>query len=163
VTSPTHAEPSDSLPSSPPSPLQSPKRKMRSSPPPSSPSVTASMSRSLLHGGPVRGNAGPSYGRQDARPLQDARSSQNARSNLAIQPATNAGTFKLKKNAVKIISAAAPAPNAPLPIAPSQSAGPATTSLSTPISSLASSSVQTQQMSNKKYVYTLHSGPCFSD
>lgn len=157
MTSPTHAEPSHFLPSPPPSPLQSPKRQMWPSPPPSSPSVTASMNRSLLHGGPARGNAGPLNGRQDAR------SPQNARSNLTIQPAANAGIFKLKKNAVKIVSAAGPAPNAPLPRAPPQPAGPAVMSLSTPISSPAPGSAHTQQMSNKKYVSNLHSGPFISD
>ena len=36
---------------------------------------------------------------------------QDARSNLAVQPAANAGNVKLKKNAVKIVGAVGPTPN----------------------------------------------------
>ncbi|KAH7374333.1 hypothetical protein BKA66DRAFT_422782 [Pyrenochaeta sp. MPI-SDFR-AT-0127] len=56
------------------------------------------MDRSILHGAPSKGTP-PS-----------ARASQDARSNLAIQPSANAGSVKLKKNAVKIIGAAGPMP-----------------------------------------------------
>ena len=108
------------------------------------------MNRSLLHGGPVRGNAGPPHVRQDARPLQDARSPQDARSNLAIQPAASAGTFKLKKKAVRIVSVANPAPHAPLPRAPHQPV--ASTSLLTPGSSSALGSAPAKRPSDKEYV-----------
>lgn len=116
------------------------------------PSIAAAMNRSLLHGGPPRGNAGPPRGHQDAR------SSQDARSNLAVQPAANAGLFKLKKNAVKIVSAAGPAPSAPLPRAPPQAPAsaltPAVASLLTSVSSPAPSPVRAQPQSVKEYVYT---------
>ena len=36
--------------------------------------------------------------------------SGDARANLAIQPAANAGSFKLKKSAVKLVGAAGPVP-----------------------------------------------------
>ncbi|KAI8942129.1 hypothetical protein NX059_000220 [Plenodomus lindquistii] len=55
--------------------------------------------------------------------------SQDARSNLAVQPAADAGTLKLKKKAVKIVGVAAPLPTtsqptpAPTP-APSPAPGP---------------------------------------
>jgi hypothetical protein len=39
--------------------------------------------------------------------------SGDARANLAVQPAANAGTFKLKKNVVKIVRAARSAPATP--------------------------------------------------
>jgi hypothetical protein len=39
--------------------------------------------------------------------------SGDARANLAIQPAANSGSFKLKKNAVKIVGAAGPVPATP--------------------------------------------------
>ncbi|KAF1847468.1 uncharacterized protein K460DRAFT_275532 [Cucurbitaria berberidis CBS 394.84] len=61
------------------------------------------MNRSLLHGAPPRGAP------------QSAWSGQDARSSLAIQPAANAGNFKLKKNAVKIVGAASPRPAVPMP------------------------------------------------
>src|SRR5690242_1605225 len=105
VTPPAPVDPTASLPS----PPQSPQCQPLPSPDLSSPATTAIMDRSS-HGGPVRGHAGlPSV----HRPLQDARSSQDARSNLAVQPAANAGAFKLKKNAVRIVGAAGPPPNAP--------------------------------------------------
>jgi hypothetical protein len=107
VTSPSPVDLSGSLPSPPPS-LQP---QMWSSPPASSPSAAASMNRSSLHGGPTRGPQNPNSS-------QDARSSQHARSNFAVQPAANAGAFKLKKNTVKIVSPADPAPSAMRPQAP---------------------------------------------
>ncbi|KAF3033884.1 hypothetical protein E8E12_002822 [Didymella heteroderae] len=51
-------------------------------------------------------------------PSPGASSSQDARGNFAVQPAANVGTLKLKKNTVKIVSAAAPALSAPRPRVP---------------------------------------------
>lgn len=152
VTSPAPAVPFSDLPSPPPSPpLQ-----MWSSSQSSSPSVTSSMDRSLLHGGSGRGDVNPPQGHQsvkishdasssqDARSVQmirssqDARYSQEARSNFPIQPAADSGTFKLKKKAVKIVGAAGSAAGAPLSKPSSRLVAsvskPTMTSLSTPVS-----------------------------
>ncbi|CAN9255118.1 unnamed protein product [Alternaria sp. RS040] len=58
--------------------------------------------------------------------------SGDARSNLAVQPAANLGSIKLKKNAVKMVGAAGPIPSTAsrpaaltLPMASSPNAGPA--------------------------------------
>lgn len=168
-------KPSDSLPSPPPSP----QHQTRSSPPLHfSGPVATSMNRSLLHGGPLRGNAGASREHQDVRPSQDARfsqdprPSQDARSNLAVQPAANAGTFKLKKNAVKLVSSAGPAPNALLPNAslhtaphandlgiggPEQSAtltsSPVSISVPTPGPSIVPGSKRPEPKAIKEYVH----------
>lgn len=156
-------KPSDSLPSPPPSP----QHQTRSSPPLHfSGPVATSMNRSLLHGGPLRGNAGASREHQDVRPSQDARS------NLAVQPAANAGTFKLKKNAVKLVSSAGPAPNALLPNAslhtaphandlgigrPEQSAtltsSPVSISVPTPGPSIVPGSKRPEPKAIKEYVH----------
>ncbi|KAF2126246.1 hypothetical protein P153DRAFT_323456 [Dothidotthia symphoricarpi CBS 119687] len=77
------------------------------------------MDRRSLHGGPPRG-------------LQPRLESQDARSNLAIQPATNATSFKLKKNTVKIVGAASSASNAP-----PRAAAPASSVTSPPVLGLA--------------------------
>jgi hypothetical protein len=74
-----------------------------------SPASDGTMNRTPLHGAPVRGQAVPPRG--PAHPMLYAYENQDARGNLAVQPAANAGTFKLKKNAVKIVSA--PAPGSP--------------------------------------------------
>ena len=108
-----------------PPPPPSPQSPMWSSPPSTSSSVTASMNRSSLHGGPARGPQNSS---------QDARSSQNARSNFAVQPTANAGTFKLKKNVVKIVSAAGPVPTATRPPAPSPTPAAMTAGAAAPLS-----------------------------
>jgi hypothetical protein len=86
-----------------------------------SPASDGTMNRTPLHSAPVwgqvvplRGPAHPvpsAYGNQDVRGVASSFSNQDARGNLAVQPAANAGTFKLKKNAVKIVSA--PAPGSP--------------------------------------------------
>jgi hypothetical protein len=54
-------------------------------------------------------------------------SSEDARSNLAVQPAANAGSLKLKKNAVKIVGAAGP-----MSTTASQPAAPKSSLLSSP-------------------------------
>ncbi|KAJ4985507.1 hypothetical protein SVAN01_08978 [Stagonosporopsis vannaccii] len=109
VTSPAPVDPAISLPL----PPQSPPREPRSSPDGQSPTVAAKMDHSSLHGGPARKNVNLPSIHPFTRLSQDVRSSQDARSNLAVQPAANAGTFKLKKNAVKIVSAAGPSPSLP--------------------------------------------------
>ncbi|KAF9691715.1 hypothetical protein EKO04_010499 [Ascochyta lentis] len=138
VTSPAPVDSSGSLPS----PPLSPRRPMWSSPPPLPLSTsTAAMNRSSLHGGPTRDTRGhqnatssPDASRsQDSRSSQDARYSQDTQSNFAVQPAANVGTFKLKKNAVKIVSAGTPLLRAPQrPVTPASSRG--TMPLPTPVS-----------------------------
>lgn len=162
VTSPAPAVPFSDLPSPPPSPpLQ-----MWSSSQPSSPSVTSSMDRPLLHGGSGRGDVNPPQGHQsvkfshdasssqDARSMQrtgsskDARYSQEARSNFPMQSAADSGTFKLKKKAVKIVGAAGSATGPPLSKPSSRPAAsvskPTVTSLSTPVSPPAPGLVKAQ-------------------
>lgn len=85
-----------------------------------SPTFDAAMNRSSLHGAPVRSQV-PSP-RGPTRGLQSAYGNQDARGNLAVQPAANVGSLKLKKTAVKIVSA--PASISPFRAA---SAGPITT------------------------------------
>jgi hypothetical protein len=79
-----------------------------------SPAPDAAMNRAPLHGAPVRGQAPPSRGPScDGPPsygAQPAYGNQDARGNLAVQPATTTGSFKLKKAAVKMVKAAAPTP-----------------------------------------------------
>jgi hypothetical protein len=99
-----------------------------------SPASDGTMNRTPLHGAPVRGQVVPprdpphpmlsTYGNQDARGVASSFGNQDARGNLAVQPAANAGTFKFKKNAVKIVSA--PTPSSPFcaPSAPSPAPGP---------------------------------------
>lgn len=71
---------------------------------------TVVMNHSLLHEAPSRGAPVSGWGSQDAR------------SNLAIQPAANVGSIKLKKNAVRIVGAAGPTsrllPRASTPVPP---------------------------------------------
>jgi len=92
------------------------------------------MNRAPLHGAPVRGQAPPA--RAPARGNQPAFGTQDARSNLAVQPAANAGGgLKLKKAAVKIVGAAAPAPPPSTPFrvtAPTSTTSPATGSSPVP-------------------------------
>jgi hypothetical protein len=64
------------------------------------------MDRSVLHGAPPQGRAPTPRGPFGL--AQSMYGSQDARGNLAIQPATNTGSFKLKKKAVKIVGVAAP-------------------------------------------------------
>jgi protein-S-isoprenylcysteine O-methyltransferase len=65
------------------------------------------MNRAPLHGAPAQGHPPPKRG-PPARGTPLSFGSQDARSNLAVQLAANAGSFKLKKTAVKIVGAAAP-------------------------------------------------------
>jgi hypothetical protein len=65
------------------------------------------MNRAPLHGAPAHGHP-PPVRSPPARGTPLDFGSQDARSNLAVQPAANAGSFKLKKTAVKIVGAAAP-------------------------------------------------------
>jgi hypothetical protein len=74
------------------------------------------MNRSSLHGAPMRGQVAPTRG--PAHAGQPTFGSHDARSNLAVQPAANTGSFKLKKNAVKIVGA--PASSSPLRAAPAK-------------------------------------------
>lgn len=102
-----------------PSPPQSPTRQQwPTQPPPASQTEPLNMDRSYLHGGPMRGNAGPARGPENVRPSQDARVFQDAGEHLAVQPASNPGNLKLKKAAVKIVTPAGqapgPAPGPPL-------------------------------------------------
>jgi hypothetical protein len=65
---------------------------------------------------PPRGPSGPaSRGPLGTIPQNPQMASGDARNNgnLAIKPADNAGSFKLKRNAVKIVGAAGPAPATP--------------------------------------------------
>ena len=102
-----------------PSPPQSPTRQQWSTqPPPNSQTEPPNMDRSYLHGGPMRGSAGPARGSENVRPSQDARVFQDAGEHLAVQPASNPGSLKLKKAAVKIVTparqASGPAPGPPV-------------------------------------------------
>lgn len=102
------------------------------------------MDRAPLHGAP---GLLPHLRKRRTAPAFD---SQDARSNLAIQPAANAGavvSIKLKKPAVKIVRAAAPP--AP-PSTPSRSA--ASTPLAATPSSLALSSVKAEAKEPERYV-----------
>ena len=92
-----------------PSPPQSPTRQQwPTQPPPASQTESLNMDRSYLHGGPMRGNAGPARGPENVRPSQDARVFQDAGEHLAVQPASNPGNLKLKKAAVKIVTPPGP-------------------------------------------------------
>jgi hypothetical protein len=66
---------------------------------PTSPPSTNTMDRSRYMSAPPAASPG--------------RASGDARSNLAVQPAANTGSLKLKKNAVKIVGAAGPIPTTP--------------------------------------------------
>ncbi|KAF1917353.1 hypothetical protein BDU57DRAFT_447076 [Ampelomyces quisqualis] len=91
------------------------------------------MNRALF-GATVRGQAppprGPSHGVPPAYGNHDARGdtlvdrSQDARSNFAVQPAASTGSFRLKKNAVKIVGAATPLSN-PSSASPAARSSPA--------------------------------------
>lgn len=77
------------------------------------------MNRAPLHGAPVPGQ------QPRGSPIRGAIPSfatQDARSNLAVQPAANAGSFKLKKAAVKIVGAVSPVP-APVKATPKEAEG----------------------------------------
>ncbi|KAH7067795.1 hypothetical protein FB567DRAFT_457859 [Paraphoma chrysanthemicola] len=77
------------------------------------------MNRAPLHGAPVPGQ------QPRGSPIRGAIPSfatQDARSNLAVQPAANAGSFKLKKAAVKIVGAASPVPG-PVKAKPKEAEG----------------------------------------
>lgn len=120
-TSPIKFGPATSLLSPPPSPSRVVAGKSSTSSA-HLPLLTTGMERSvhaMLHGAPPTGGGrnGPPRGPHAAQPRASTVASpswgtQDARSNLAVQPAENAGTFKLKKNAVKIVGAASTTPSA---------------------------------------------------
>ena len=136
VTPPIQQEPAISLISPPATPRQTSLRPQ-----------AVIMNRSPLHGAPVRGQAPPPRG--PARGNQPSFGTQDARSNLAVQPSTNAGSFKLKKNAVKIVGAAAPAPP---PNTPFRAAAPAPATTSAVGSSPAPGPVKAKPKEARQYV-----------
>jgi hypothetical protein len=100
--------------------------------------------RGMLSQGPA---GPPSRGSLGTIPQNPQMASGDARANLAIKPAENAGNFKLKKNAVKMVGAARPAP--------ATSSRPAAPTLGPQVaSSLAPGSVKAQPQAAEGYVPT---------
>ncbi|KAH7065949.1 hypothetical protein BKA63DRAFT_167973 [Paraphoma chrysanthemicola] len=77
------------------------------------------MNRAPLHSAPVPGQQPRGLPVRGTTPRF---ATQDARSNLAVQPATNAGNFKLKKAAVKIVGPASPVPG-PVKAKPKEAEG----------------------------------------